>query len=210
MLLVSGSTRTVKRLAPHYTKSLGILVSPAAGNSITAVLATGLRWAADNGAFSGFDSAAFRRMLGRIRGRPGLLWVACPDRVADAEATRDLFAAWQPEIAGHGLPVAFVAQDGVTHSGVPWAEIDCLFIGGTDDFKLSFDAASLMTEAKCRDLWVHVGRVNSLARMTAVFDRGADSIDGGQFSMFGETYIEDYLKAIGQLKQQPVLFPEST
>src|SRR5688572_7510803 len=103
-LLVSGATDTIRRHrdSPH----LGVFLFPAAGNSMPAVLATGLPWAADNAAFSGFDPAAFCALIARLAGQPGCVFVACPDVVGDAPATLGLFARWQPVLAALGLPVA--------------------------------------------------------------------------------------------------------
>ena len=56
-LFVSGATDTLRRYRD--SAHLGILLVPGAGNSLPSVLATGLPWAADNAAFSGFDPAAF-------------------------------------------------------------------------------------------------------------------------------------------------------
>jgi hypothetical protein len=68
------------------------------------VLATGFPWAADNGAFTGFDAAAFASLLGRVAGKPGCLFVACPDVVGDARATLALFDIWQPVLKAVGVP----------------------------------------------------------------------------------------------------------
>jgi hypothetical protein len=86
LLLVSGATATLRQ---HLDSPfLGHLLVPAAGNSMRETLATGLPWACDNGAFVGFDAPAFATLLGRIAGKPGCLFVACPDVVAGA------IAAW--------------------------------------------------------------------------------------------------------------------
>ena len=52
-----------------------------------------------------------------------------------------------------------------------------------------------LAQARCRGKWVHVGRVNSLRRVTH-FEQAADSFDGGQFSMFPDTYIPRYLERL--------------
>lgn len=208
MLLVSGSTRSVSQLAGRYPERLGHLLTPKNRNAIAALEATCLWWAADNGCFHGLDEAAFRRMLGRVAGRPRLLWVVCPDKVADARTTLKLFDVWEPELRAAGVPVAFVGQDGQEDLEVPWGRCDCLFVGGSTRFKLSLAAADLMHEAKARGKRVHVGRVNSLRRMTAMMDRGADSIDGSSASMYGDKYIHKYLRWLTHLENQPVMFAE--
>src|SRR5580692_289284 len=110
--LVSGSTRSVRALAERWPDSLGHLLTPANHNSPVASSATGLCWAADNGAYSGLDEARFRRMLARIVGLPRCLFVVCPDVVADARATLSSWYEWSDEVAAAGQPVAFVGQDG--------------------------------------------------------------------------------------------------
>jgi hypothetical protein len=219
MLLVSGSTRSVGALADGWPDHLGHLVTPKNRNSIESLLSTGLSWAVDNGAFSGFDPESFRRLLGRVRGRPRLLWVACPDVVGDCHGTLASFEQWQGEVAEAG-PVAFVAQNGQERLSLPWDRFDCLFIGGSkecagcrfvrpkesrDDhcphcgrelteWKLSNAAWDLGQEAKRRRKWLHLGRVNSRRRLRYAWSMNADSTDGSSASMFGDKYIHKYLK----------------
>lgn len=193
MLLVSGSTRSVGRLAAQSVETLGHLVTPKNRNSIESILGTGLKWAVDNGAFSGFDPVAFRRLLRRVAGRPRLLWVVCPDRVGDAQETLRLFDQWQAEVARAG-PVAFVGQDGQEDLETPWDRFDCLFIGGTTEWKLSKAAQDLAAEAKRRGKSIHLGRVNSRRRLRYAWSIRADSTDGSSASMFGDKYIHKYLR----------------
>lgn len=163
-LLVSGSTASVARMQKHRDR-LGILLTPRNRNSVDAVLGTGLPWACDNGAFSGFAPQSFWRLCERAAGQPRLLWFACPDVVGDAVQTLQWFAEWSPAMHRIGLPVALVAQDGLECRDVPWSEFTCLFIGGSTAWKLSHAAWDLASEAKRRGKLVHMGRVNSLRRM---------------------------------------------
>jgi hypothetical protein len=185
--------------------SLGHLLTPANGNSVSSVVQTGLPWAIDNGCFSGFDSAAFYRLLNRACGKPGCLWVVCPYFVAKAKETLDLFWEHCEEIRRRGFAVAFVGQDGQEDLEVPWAEIDCFFVGGSTRWKLSAAADSLCQEAKRQGKAIHVGRVNSSRRMESAFLMHADSIDGSSASMFGNKYIHKYLRRIQQIKEQQQL-----
>jgi hypothetical protein len=206
MLLVSGSTKTVASLAHQHRARLGHLLTPSNRNSVDSLLRTGLSWAADNGAFSGFDTARFRRLLSRVAGKPRCLFVVCPDVVGDAQRTLDLFDLWRYEVAASGQPVALVGQDGLEDLSVPWHAFDCLFIGGSTAWKLSRTAADLCHEAKARGKWIHVGRVNSLRRMMSAKDMGADSIDGSSLSMFGDKYIHRFCQWSLYLEQQGVLW----
>lgn len=214
ILLVSGATATLRRLAPH--PCLGHLLTPHNGNRLDALLATGLPIALDNAAFSNWDPDAFTALLVRLmplacppattRGR--FLWCAAPDVVGDARATLLRFGEWRGAIGCAGLPVAFVAQDGCCPiTGVPWGEIRALFIGGSTAYKLSADAGRMVREAKRRGKWVHVGRVNSFDRIQHFDALGADSIDGTQFSMFPDRYIPRYLERLE--RRQRGLFGEA-
>lgn len=198
MLLVSGATKTVKRFSgsPH----IGQLATPRDRNAIHS-----LTWAADNSAFSGFDEDAFVRMLETLQGTPGCLWVAAPDVVGNAAETLALFDVWEPAIRRYGFPVALVAQDGLMVDATPWGRMDALFVGGSTKWKLGPQSFALMTEARRRGLWVHVGRVNTRRRMDAVFGY-ADSIDGSQFSRFPDTHIPWAVRKLASQSEQSRMF----
>lgn len=189
--LVSGSTASLRRMKNR--KYLGFLATPAAGNSIKSILSLGIPWACDNGAFSGFDSEAFSIFLVRAaHAERKPIWVTCPDVVADAGATLDLFGQWQFQIARLGLPVSFVAQDGQESRRVPWSLFSCLFIGGSTEWKLSRHAVDLARRAKRFGKLVHMGRVNSFRRMEIARSMGCDSVDGTSATRWGDAYISRY------------------
>lgn len=198
MLLVSGATRTVARLAD--SAHLGQLMRPGNGNSPGT-----LPWAADNGAFAGFDADAFIGMLRRFETTPGCMWVTAPDVVGDSRATLDLFDAWEEVIHGHGFPVAFVAQDGLTPREVPWGRCEALFIGGSTEWKLGPVAEACTRVARAAGLRVHMGRVNTIRRMRVAYGWGVDSIDGTQFSMFPDRWLPWALDALAAMHRQEVL-----
>jgi hypothetical protein len=202
-LLVSGSTRTVRDLAGRWPDHLGHLITPRSWNSIPSILRTGLPWAVDNGAYSGFDRERFVKLLERCVGKPRLLWVVCPDVVADAKATLALWPWWSVLCRSKGLPVAFVLQDGQEDHDLP--DADCYFIGGSTRWKLSQASADLCAEVKCVGKYLHCGRVNSLRRLEAMLDRGCDSVDGSSMSMFGDKYIHRFALWIERVNQQPPL-----
>jgi hypothetical protein len=149
----------------------------------------GFKWAADNDAYLAWDEDRFVRMLDKITGIPGCLFVAAPDVVGDAWATLTRFYEWDQEIKATGQPIAFVAQDGLEHAPVPWDDIDALFIGGSTDFKLGLDAAAAGREAKRRGKWLHMGRVNTRQRVKYAKSIGCDSVDGTNFSMYRQTNL---------------------
>ncbi len=196
-LLVSGATRTLKMYAG--SDHLGFLLTPRAANSVATIRELGLAWAADNGAFSGFNEARFASMLGRIAGVPGLMWVAAPDVVEDPEATLRLFEEWQPRIAACRLPVALVAQGGLERLAIPWDRMAAIFIGSPTEWKLSDQARHLCQQAKDRGLLTHVGRVNSKRRLAHLARWGCvDSVDGSGFSRWPDTKIPRGLRWIAE------------
>lgn len=168
-----------------YANSLGLLAIPSISTSMANVIELGIPWAADNGAFSGFDEYQFLVFLNFIRDQPGCMWVACPDKVGDAKSTIIMYEQWVDEIKRRGQPVAFVLQDGQENLELP--DADAYFVGGSTKFKLSRAADSLIQECKRRGKLVHMGRVNSKQRAKHAHKRGVDSIDGTcmRFSGFG-------------------------
>lgn len=173
---------------------LGILLTPRAGNRVDVALELGIPWAADNSAFSGFDEAKFLRMLDRIAGKPGCLWVAAPDVVADADATLHLYERWELVIRRHGLPVGLVLQDGQEELEVPWDRCDAVFVGGSTDWKLGPHVRRLVAEAKACGKLAHMGRVNSRKRIRYAVEIGCDSCDGSGFSRWPDMKIAKGLK----------------
>jgi hypothetical protein len=157
---------------------LSMIATPAQGNPVP----EGVEWCADNGCFG--------------KGYPGddkwLAWLAsytteqisrcrfatAPDVVGDAEATLARSLPFLPKIRALGYPAALVGQDGLELLDVPWDEFDCLFLGGSTEWKLGPHAARLVGEAKARGKWVHMGRVNSQKRMEYATAIGCDSADG--------------------------------
>lgn len=135
------------------------------------------RFAIDNGAFANFSERSFNSLLERewLR-RYQCRFVAVPDVVGSARRTLELFEHFWTQL--RGWPLAFVCQDGQEQVPVPWAEVDAIFIGGTDRFKESQAAIDCIKVAKILGKWVHVGRVNTPGRFEAFAMLGADSIDG--------------------------------
>lgn len=199
-ILISGSTKSLRAHVHEYRDYLGTLHTPFAGNSIPNL---GLPWACDNGAFSGFNEVKFLKMMDRIEGIPGILWIAAPDVVADAKATEELYQHWHPQISARGFPVAFVGQDGCIE--LP-NHMDCFFIGGSTEWKLGPEAADLARAAKSRGALVHMGRVNSQRRIRYAASIGCDSIDGTSVSMFGDTKMPDYLAWVRGVTRERPLF----
>jgi hypothetical protein len=81
-------------------------------------------------------------------------------------------------------PIALVAQDGQERLPVPWDHFEALFVGGSTQWKLGPHATALIRQAKRRGKWVHVGRVNTVRRITWFKALDVDSIDGSGFARF--------------------------
>lgn len=152
--------------AGRYPGKIGLLLSPEGWRRAPYYLP----YALDNGAFTGFDAAAYRGMLRkaeRMEHRP--LWAAVPDCVGDADETSRMWAEWKDEIP---FRLAFVVQDGHRPSDVP-DEAYCVFVGGSTAWKLG---NAHMFKGVCQ--WLHIGRVNSEKRLLWAERIGADSVDG--------------------------------
>lgn len=200
-VFVSGATATVRSYAD--SPYIGRLIQPRNGNDVAELSTCGLDHGADNDALQGVDPIkllALWQQLAAARS-PWLRFVAAPDAVeltpdgprGDWHGTLWLWRCWRRALSDLALPAAIVAQDGATVDTVPWNEIAALFIGGSTTWKLSQSAALLIRAAAARGLWVHVGRVNSMRRLAHFDQLPVDSFDGGQFSMFPDTYIPRYL-----------------
>lgn len=194
MLLMHTAALPTMRRFEH--RNLARLVQPREYTRLADTPAQGLLWAADNDCFNGgLDPVAYYDMLDACKGVPGCQWVTLPDVVCDPIETIRLMGVWHRGLLRRGLPMAFVAQDGMeslTHR-VPWHLVRCLFIGGSTEWKLSDAAAHLVRAAKRRGLLVHAGRVNSRRRYQHFAALGADSFDGTGACRFRDTNLPKYL-----------------
>lgn len=184
---------------------LGCMATPDQGNK----LQPGWTWAADNGCFS--DKWSVKRwlgFLGEMRDVPGCLFAVVPDVVGDAPATYKLFMKWAGVVRSLGYKLAYVTQDGCTSNLVPWYSIDCLFNGGSTEWKLSADALALTEQAQKRGLWTHMGRVNSPERLTIAARHGYDSVDGTYLTFGPDTNLPKllgFLRRAERLAEHPTL-----
>ena len=184
MLYLTGADNAPVREAAS-THPIGVLCRP--GNAVHLNISAYQAWAADNGCFSPsgkpFDAERWFTWLSGID-PAGALFAVAPDVVGDAVATLERSTPWLSRIRGLGFPVAFVAQDGIENTVIPWGSFDALFIGGSTEFKLSNRARRLTRKAKNRGKHVHMGRVNSKRRFDIAASWGCDSVDG-TFLAFG-------------------------
>lgn len=112
------------------------------------------------------------------------MFVCAPDVVGDSEATFQLWDEWYHRIAEYGYPVGLVTQDGMTVHDIPWVQVDAIFIGGTDKWKLSDRSREIADECKRLGKWLHMGRVNTRNRVATAKKWNVDSIDGTATSRF--------------------------
>lgn len=177
---------------------VGRMVQPRHCSRLEDTAASGFQWAADNGAFAGFNARTFQRMAERCHGVPSCLFVVVPDVVADHAGTLARWRHWSDRVRTlTGQPLAFVAQNGATAANVPWNDLDALFIGGDTDWKLSGHASQLCWEAKERGKWVHMGRVNSAVRIARALGTLCDSFDGTKWARWSVAH-----RPIADLAQQ--------
>jgi len=141
-------------------------------------LDSGTPWMLDNGAFSNrWDATTWLKSLLKYQQwRETCIGAIAPDVVGDALETLRRFSQYYRIIGDVGYPVAFATQDGITPEIAPWAHFDVLFIGGSDDHKLGNETGAMIAEAKHREKWIHVGRVNSAQRIKQFWM--CDSVDG--------------------------------
>lgn len=158
---------------------LGCITTPIQGNLIP----DGALWCADNGAFGDnyVGDTAWLAWLCAKAAKNDIsrcLFAVAPDVVGDAAATLERSSPFLSVIRGLDIPAAFVAQDGIEQTAVPWDEFDVLFIGGTDDFKLGPVARDCITQALSRGKRIHMGRVNGGRRWRLAQYLGCHSVDG--------------------------------
>lgn len=185
---LTGASTATLRAANH--PRLGVLGQP--GNRLERQApAFGGRMAYDNGCFTKGDSFDLEAYLARLAGIVAEgnvpLFATAPDVVGDHVATVRRSVPVLERIRALGVPVAFVAQDGMElDTRVRWDAFDVLFIGGSTEWKLGPAAAGLVAEAKRRGKHVHMGRVNSLKRLRYAEAIGCDTADGTYVARGGE------------------------
>ena len=91
-------------------------------------------------------------------------------------------------------------QDGIGEFNLPWREISAVFVGGSDEFKVSGECIAAAKTAKILNKKVHVGRVNTYDRAAAWMGL-ADTIDGSGISKY-DHMLEDVLRAINKQETQ--------
>ena len=187
-IMLDCSPRKIKEYSDRYGYDFWQLRTPLTGYGHY-----GGDWGLDNGCFTEFREAKWLSMIKEARGvdvKPK--FVVMPDVVGSARRTLELFDMFRD--VAIGLSLGLVLQDGIGSFAIPWDIVDAVFVGGSDEFKVSNEAKSACRTAKILGKWVHVGRVNTLARVKDWIDL-CDSIDGSGISRY-DHMLENVLNAI--------------
>lgn len=166
-------------------------------------------WAADNGCFARPETFSRDRYLDWLRSRSAeratCLFATIPDVWSDAEATYQRIEDWPETLAALGYTPAFIAQDRCDQYPIPWDRIGALFIGGSDPWRSTPEFRSVVEEAKRRELYLHIGRVNSRARLQWARGLGAQSADGTLARFGPDIHIPRINRWQAELTSQQVL-----
>ncbi|WP_079153896.1 hypothetical protein [Streptomyces subrutilus] len=182
------------------------MTTPAQGNRIP----DGAAYACDNGKFGkGWPGAeAWYAWLTQTVERYGAdrcLWAVAPDVPLDAASTLTESLPWLARIRDLGIPAAFAAQDGCDILGVPWDEFDVLFLAGSTEWKVGPVAERLARDAKERGKQVHMGRVNSLARLRTAEWFGCSSADGTYLAFGPDKNLLRLRRWLAEIHATPLL-----
>jgi hypothetical protein len=203
--LTGASNAGTRALAPDYP--VGVMAQP--GNGYLRQVQAYRWWAADNGCFAQgerFRFEAFYRWLAAGEEHyEHCLFAVVPDVVYDADATTALFERYGPQMRELPYPLAYVLQNGITVASVPWQRLDVVFIGGDTAWKLGPVAAEIAAEAHHRGKWVHMGRVNSFARLDRARRMLCDSADGTFVKYGGAQNVERLRGWLERLQRNPLL-----
>ena len=173
---------------------------------LTSYALAGVPYGLDNGCFSGRLPDRWAGLLVEAKRNPPI-WASAPDVVGSARRTLELWPRFARQMIG--IPRALVLQDGIGDFDIPWAELECVFIGGSDAFKVSSEARQAAITARMLGKWVHVGRVNTASRMRYWLDL-ADSVDGSGISRDPRNeQLAEVLSVIrGDVRQHQITFAD--
>jgi len=152
-------------LAGRFPGMIGSLISPGRWKSPVCFA----DYALDNGAFVGFDEAAFLKLIEKAKRHKPPMWIVVPDCVGSKDQTLKLWDEWEPKLKPLGWPLAMAMQDGMTPKNFRG---DIAFIGGTTDWK--WRNLSMWSDVPR----FHVGRVNTNRHLWQAYEFGAESCDG--------------------------------
>jgi hypothetical protein len=136
-----------------------------------------------------------------------------PDVPFDAVGTLRESTPWLGRIRDLGIPAAFAAQNGCELYGLPWDDLDVLFLAGgpeipgdpKSEWKIGPVAQELVRQAIRLSKWVHMGRVNSEERLRKARLMGCHSADGTYLRFGPDINLERLLGWLERLGHQPMI-----
>lgn len=185
-IMLDCSPRKIHEYRERYGEDFLQLRTPLTQNKLA-----GVQYGLDNGCFTTFNKKVWLRLLEDAKTNTPQ-FVCLPDAVGDARRTQELFNLFEHDT--YGLPRALVLQDGIGSIDIEWQKVSAVFVGGSNDFKLSNEAMAACKTAKILGKWVHVGRVNTYERALYWKDV-ADSCDGSGLSRY-DHMLENVLAAL--------------
>lgn len=202
--LAPTSSKTIHN--SQYADCFGLIETIGGQHDITPFDIVGM----DNGRFTGaWTETKWLAMLNfyPIEQRHKFVFSAVPDVPYDAMATLAEFDRYCGIVKSLGYQVALVTQNGMKPEMVPWDKIDALFIGGNDEHKRGVEGGVLISQAKQRGKWVHIGRVNSGSTIINHFWM-ANSWDGLTLARNPSQQLASIGRAVryARLKQQSARF----
>lgn len=149
----------------RFPNDWGCFTSPQTG--ITAGMRQGRPYCIDNECFNRpFSPPRFFTFLEKCEQiKTNCLFVVVPDYFNKttfkgcAKSTLNLWRKWSNHPYLKTWPLAFVAQDGQENYKIP-DNATCLFVGGSTEWKESYNAVKVIQEAQSKNIHVHIGRVN--------------------------------------------------
>lgn len=174
--LIDGSKARIKVRKKQADELIrGQLLTPLTGYKLCEKI-----WAADNGGFTGAKIPGFTRLMkNNHEFREHCLFAAVPDKVENHKQTLSMWDEHQH--LADGYKKAFVVQDG--YDGHP-ENADALFIGGSTEYKDSYECEQVVKNALGNGMHVHIGRVNTFDRFYHFHRLGAHTCDGSGISMY--------------------------
>lgn len=199
-IMLDCSPLKIEEYSKRYNYNFGQLRTP-----LTAYGLSGKLYGLDNGCFKRFESKTWRRLVKEAKEQDLIdqpKFVCAPDIVGDARRTLELLNMFLDEIKP--LPVCLVLQDGIGNFDINWNNIDAVFVGGSDAFKISSEAVNACKTAKYLGKWVHVGRVNTVERVKNWIGL-ADSIDGSGISKYDYMLENVLFEIMGDVRQKELI-----
>jgi len=174
--LIDGSANRIKQRRLQANELIaGQLLTP-----LTKYKKCEVVFGVDNGGFTGAKPEGFSKILKRyFEFKDQCLFAAVPDKVGDHKETLAMWDAYNH--LADGYKKAFVVQDGF--DGWP-SNADAIFLGGSTEFKDSYEAEQIVTTALDCKMHVHIGRVNTYDRFYKFHCLGANTCDGSGISMY--------------------------